>query len=542
VPSEDVEYTRVMALHALAYCERLFYLEEVEEIRIADEAVFAGRTLHQEIEDAVSVQTMELTDEDLGLTGKVDAIRRRDGVLVPYEHKRGRSAGGEAWETDQIQVGAYAMLIERATGEAVPEGRVRYHADGKTVRVAVDQALREKVMATIRRAAELRGSLQRPPVAANERLCVRCSLAPVCLPEEERKAEDEDYDPIRLFPPGRDRLTVHVMGHGTRVGRSGDAFKITTTEGEEQLRPAVEVGELVLHGYSQITAQAIGLCVERDVGLHWMTGWGQYLGGLTSGPGKVQRRIRQYEALRDPVFRLRLARRLVLAKVSDQMAFLLRATRGKRARSAEFAKAINSIRAAIRGANRAVDSDALRGHEGEAGRAYFSVLPHLLIGEVPESLRYCGRTRRPPKDRFSALLNYGYGLLYRQVAQAILSVGLEPAFGFYHTPRTAALPLVLDLMELFRVPLWDMVVVASLNRRQWDPSTDFSITREKVWLSDCGRKKAVALFEQRLCESWRHPVVGYSMEYARLVELEARLLEKEWTIGHEGLFARMRRR
>ena len=29
---------RVMALHALAYCPRLFYLEEVEEIRVADAA------------------------------------------------------------------------------------------------------------------------------------------------------------------------------------------------------------------------------------------------------------------------------------------------------------------------------------------------------------------------------------------------------------------------------------------------------------------------------------------------------------------------
>jgi len=35
---------RVMALHALAYCPRLFYLEEVEEIRVADERVFAGRS------------------------------------------------------------------------------------------------------------------------------------------------------------------------------------------------------------------------------------------------------------------------------------------------------------------------------------------------------------------------------------------------------------------------------------------------------------------------------------------------------------------
>ncbi len=30
---------RIMSWHALAYCERLFYLEEVEEMRVADERV-----------------------------------------------------------------------------------------------------------------------------------------------------------------------------------------------------------------------------------------------------------------------------------------------------------------------------------------------------------------------------------------------------------------------------------------------------------------------------------------------------------------------
>ena len=46
---EPTPTLRVMALHALAYCERLFYLEEVEEIRIADAAVYAGRRLHEEL-------------------------------------------------------------------------------------------------------------------------------------------------------------------------------------------------------------------------------------------------------------------------------------------------------------------------------------------------------------------------------------------------------------------------------------------------------------------------------------------------------------
>src|SRR3989442_12659110 len=41
---------RIMSLHALAYCERLFYLEEVEEMRVADERIYAGRRLHVEID------------------------------------------------------------------------------------------------------------------------------------------------------------------------------------------------------------------------------------------------------------------------------------------------------------------------------------------------------------------------------------------------------------------------------------------------------------------------------------------------------------
>ncbi len=125
--------------------------------------------------------------------------------------------------------------------------------------------------------------------------------------------------------------------------------------------------------------------------------------------------------------------------------------------------------------------------------------------------------------------------------QAALTIGLEPAFGFYHTPRSSAYPLVLDLMELFRVPLWDIPLIGSINRRQWDPAADFISTRAKVWLSEQGKAKAIALYERRLAEQWKHPVLEYSLSYARTIELEARLLEKEWT-GQPGLFARARLR
>ncbi len=539
---------RVMALHALAYCERLFYLEEVEEIRIADDRVYAGRALHEELaqEDAADVRTFELASESLGLKGKVDAIRHREGAWTPYEHKRGRAKRladkkAAAWPSDALQVSAYGMLLEEAMGKHVAEGRVRYHADNVTVRVPLDEEARQAVMDAIERARVLQASTDRPPVAPNEHLCIRCSLAPVCLPEEERLASRPDWEPVRLFPPVPDGQTVHVTTPGARVGRSGDTLVVTGDDSARMSIPIHDAEALIVHGAVQVTTQALHLCAANGVPVHWFSGGGYYVGALAAGTGGVQRRIRQYKALTNAETCLGLTQRLASAKGETQLRYLLRATRGAKTRPEEIDASINKIRGSLKAISRADSCDSIRGHEGAAAKAYFAAVPHILAEDVPSSLKPKGRTRRPPRDRFNALLSFGYGLLYRTTLQAVLAVGLEPALGFYHAPRSAAHPLVLDLMELFRTSLWDMPLIGAINRRQWDPRADFSVTKYKVWLSDAGRKKAIELYERRLAEKWKHPVIGYSLSYARTMELETRLLEKEWT-GEPGLFARSRLR
>jgi CRISP-associated protein Cas1 len=537
---------RVMALHALAYCERLFYLEEVEEIRLADKAIYAGRRLHEKLaanED--EIVSLVLESETLGLRGKIDCLRHRDGRLIPYEHKRGRSAkamnGAQAWPSDRLQVSAYTMLVEEHTGIPITEARIRYHADNVTVRVSVDEVARAGVREAIIRARELSQTVQRPPVTDNDRLCQRCSLAPICLPEEERIAKDSSWQALRLYPQDRDRQTVHVVEPGARVGRAGDTLTVTGVDGGKQTFPIRDVGEVVVHGYAQITTQAIHLCASQEVGLHWISMGGRYVGGLVAGATPVQRRIRQYEALRDLGLVFRLARRLVIARASTQLGFLLRASRAKAPRPPQIDEAVRGIRHALRGVSVAEGIDSLRGHEGDAGRHYFAGLPGLLRADLDERLYLGGRNRRPPQDRFNALLSFGYALLYRDVLQAILAVGLEPAFGFFHQPRSVSHPLALDLMELFRVLLWDMPLIASINRLQWDAEKDFACAGRQVWLSEAGRKKAIEVYERRKEDHWKHPVTGYSMSYARLMELEARLLEKEWS-GQAGLFAQTRLR
>jgi CRISPR-associated protein Cas1 len=606
-----MEVLRVHSLHALAYCERLFYLEEVENLRVADASVFAGRTLHVELErdEDGDWQKLDLESETLGLRGRVDCLRRRDGRLIPYEHKRGRSARGlegepEAWPSDRLQLIAYCALVAEHSGQTISEGRIRYHADNVTVRVPIDELAYDDLRRATDRARWLQSSIERPAVTSNERLCVKCSLAPVCLPEEARlgdsvsqrnedvtmdtetETDDDDIDnlalrldrsviyresdsamapsafrgqvddgdslrtpvpariahsPLRLFPADDDRTTLHVMKQGAQVGRSGDRLKITARDEADQLRPINEIGQVVLHGFSQITTQALRLCAEHAVSVHWVTMGGSYLGAWSAGAGSVQRRIRQYRALTDDDFCLRLARRLAEARARGQLSFLLRASRDAGRDTAEVREAIGGIRRLLSPLLRAEGRDSLRGYEGSIGAHYFSALPHLVKPEAGEAMKPDGRSRRPPRDRCNALLSFGYGLLLRDVASAIITVGLDPSLGFYHQPRSQAYPLALDLMELFRVPLVDLPVIASINRRQWDESEDFTIAGPQVWLSESGRKKFISLYEQRKADKWKHPVIGYSLSYARLIELEVRLLEKEW-MNEGGLFARFRLR
>lgn len=534
---------RVMAIHALAYCERLFYLEEVEQIRVADERVYAGRRLHEGLDEEGEWVQRTLESPQLGLMGKVDALRRRDGTIIPYEHKRGHPrhdpGGPGAWPSDRLQLAAYTVLLEEAFERPILEGRIRYHAENALVRVPIDAELRQELQSALQRARTLRVETERPPITDNERLCVRCSLAPVCLPEETRKSNDPSREVSRLFPPDDDRQPLHVLGHGTRVGRRGYQLRMEPREGEPVTEPIRRVRSVTLHGYSAISTQALDLCARQGVAVHWFGPGGWYVGSFWRDDAAVQRRIRQFEALTQVGLRTRLARQLVTAKTEQQLRFVLRASRGRDRPALGLEEPIDRMRTSISGIARASDAETLLGLEGWIAKAYFESLPRLVVNRVDDAFRPVGRSRRPPRDPFNALLSFGYGMLLREVVQAIRSVGLDGAFGFYHRPRSSAPPLALDVIEIFRVTCVDMPVLAAVNRGHFDREVHFTRAGDQVWLSAQGRKKAISLFEQRLADRWRHPVLDYSLSYRRAIELEVRLLEKEWS-GEAGLFARMR--
>jgi CRISP-associated protein Cas1 len=349
---------------------------------------------------------------------------------------------------------------------------------------------------------------------------------------------DRDWQPIRLFPEDDARTVLHILEPGTNVGKTGDRLKIAHKKQPIETIPLAQIGQVVLHSYSQISTQALYCCAAQEIGVHFVSGGGRYLGSFDSRSGSIQRRIGQYRSLTDPAVCVNLAQKLVLCRGQGQRKLLMRYQRGLKVIPAELTQAIERMKKVLKQVETAKSLESLLGLEGNLAASYFGSLSALINDRVDAKLHFDRRNRRPPKDRFNALLGFGYALLLKDVVNSILTVGLEPALGFYHQPRTQAPPLALDLMEIFRVPLVDTIVLNSVNRLQWDIDADFTVLGQQVWLSDVGKKKFVKLYEERKAETYKHPVLGYTLSYRRLLELEVRLLEKEWQ-GEGGMFAKL---
>lgn len=92
-------------------------------------------------------------------------------------------------------------------------------------------------------------------------------------------------------------------------------------------------------------------------------------------------------------------------------------------------------------------AESFRGWEGSSGRHYFDALSVCM----PEAFAFHGRSFRPAKDEFNAMLNYAYGVLYSRVERALMLAGLDPYVGFMHRDDYNTKSLVFDFIEPYRI-------------------------------------------------------------------------------------------
>jgi CRISPR-associated protein Cas1 len=598
-------------MNEFVYCQRLFYYEFVEGVFVESVDTLRGGAIHQRVDsgngalpaakkksktektttedqsavtgdastketetqdtepETIHSRSVQMGSERLGIVAKMDLVESKaakDDLLsalevCPVDYKAGapkeEEEANELWDTDKMQLGLQALIL-RDNGYHCQDGVIYYRATKQRVRLPITPELESWILQNIAEAKRIvTGPIPAPLIHSPK--CVRCSLAPVCLPDETRMLAQTSVDvsipekpgaepsedsrlptgesPRRLIAARDDNRALYLNTPGYRVGCKDEVLVVKEKDRVIEEVRMRDVSHVALFGNIQISTQAIQSLCEQEIPVTYFS-MGGWFYGITRGLGlkNVFLRMEQFRLARDEMMCLSLAKQFVHGKIRNHRTLLMRnhleppeAIIGKLKRASEDALVATSL-------------EELLGIEGAAASQYFQQfsgmvkveddLPGLeMAGKDKQrafNFNFSHRNRRPPTDPVNAMLSLAYSMLAKDCTLAALAVGFDPYLGFYHQPRFGRPALGLDLMEEFRPLIAESTVLSCINNRVVTEK-DFVRAGQAVNLTVPGRKRFFQTYEQRMNSLITHPLFDYKVSYRRALELQARLLAKTLT-------------
>ena len=322
--------------------------------------------------------------------------------------------------------------------------------------------------------------------------------------------------------------TLYVTTADTYLRLDNDTLRVEV-EKETRLRvPLHHLSGVVCFGHTGLSAPLMHRLAEDGIALVLLDDNGRFKARLEGAvTGNVLLRQAQFQRVADPVFTLDMARACVAGKIKNTRQVLQRGAR--EAKLEDEAKTLtrvaDDLAASLRALPDAGNLDVLRGIEGEAARQYFSGLNLLVRADAREFFQMDGRTRRPPRDRFNAVLSFLYAMWMNDCRSALEAAGLDPQVGFLHALRPGRAALALDLMEEFR-PWADRLALTLINRSQL--AADDFVLREGggVSLEPDARKAVVVAYQERKRDEINHPLLAQAVPLGLLPLVQARLMAR----------------
>lgn len=325
--------------------------------------------------------------------------------------------------------------------------------------------------------------------------------------------------------------TLYVTSDGAWINKDGENIVVSLNGAELGRVPMHGIGAIVAFGRVAISAPLMSAAAAAGITMTHLSDHGRFMARI-EGPvsGNVLLRRTQYRWADDTARRNPIVKSIVAGKVFNQRAVLNRAVRDHGATmsasaSKEVSAAVDRLTNIVRRLEKPLDTDQLRGAEGEAALTYFGVFDHLVRGEKP-LFAFSGRSRRPPMDAINALLSFIYILLTSDVRGALESVGLDPAVGYLHSDRPGRASLALDVMEEFRPFFADRLVLSLINRRQLGENDFRCLENGATLLTDDGRKAVLAAYQERKRGEFQHAFLDEKITFGLAWFAQAQLFAR----------------
>lgn len=286
----------------------------------------------------------------------------------------------------------------------------------------------------------------------------------------EDHAESEDPSETESLGVVEHAGRLYVMTHGSYITVADDLLVVKRRKVELCRRPLEEIGLVFLQGIGMNVSVALTLrCAERDIPVVVAPPVGGPMAVLNPiDSTRSHLRGRQVLRRNDPDV-VGAGLRMLAAKVGNQASVLRYFAKYRRKVDPDLHKRLVAGSGEIRELAahlQALDPCAAgvravaMGIEGHAAALYWG----CLIKLVPPEMGFKSRNTFGATDPVNQAINYVYGMLYGEVWRGLIKVGLDPYFGLIHGSERDQGSLVFDLIEEFRAPFADRLVLAMLGR------------------------------------------------------------------------------
>ena len=252
---------------------------------------------------------------------------------------------------------------------------------------------------------------------------------------------------------------LYIKEQGSCVSRMDERIVVTKNRQTLLDIPVFKIENLSIIGNVQVTTQALQLLMENAVDVSYLSFSGKYLGSVSAEASKnIFLRFEQYGFYLDVDRRLAMARTIVDGKISNQMALI----QNHRWTDTEYDwhTDLESMERNRRKLPEMKTSNEILGIEGICSNIYFGAFGNMLKCEFA----FQGRNRRPPKDPVNVIISLAYTFLTKEVSTALDAESFESYLGFLHGIRYGRKSLALDMVEEFRQPVVDRLVLALFNK------------------------------------------------------------------------------
>jgi CRISP-associated protein Cas1 len=253
---------------------------------------------------------------------------------------------------------------------------------------------------------------------------------------------------------------------GCSLGVMGENFKITYIDRPPSYAPAQNISGIVIESKINLSHAALDLVQKHLIPVYWV-GYRNNPMMLVPfhEPGTIKLRRAQYKAINKKKGH-KIAILVITNNLNNKISVLRRISRNNENLTEDLKPHIEDISkysgheliSNLKNISTSLTTEArdkLLGFEATFTKCYYEGVRAVL---QKYNWSFDKRSRRPAQDPYNALLNYGYAILQSQIWYIVQVSGLDTHAGFFHSDKNNRLSLVLDIIEIFR-PIIDEIVL-----------------------------------------------------------------------------------